>query len=173
MRTLWHRSRTEAAALHEASRKVPLLIRVLAAGKVLKGLGFLVAALGAAKIARVPDLQEFLMGLVERFHFDPEGQRIHQFLAWATDLSHDRLRLVAAGLFTYSAIYLIEGIGLWYDRPWAEWLVVIATGLFVPLEAEHLWHHPSLGTGLVLTINLAVVVFLARRIANRRRHQAA
>lgn len=168
MRLFLRRSRTEARSLHRAAARVPLAIRLLAAFQGLKGVVFLGAALGAARVARVPDLQDLLMRLVDRFHFDPDSARIHQVLEWSMGLSHDRLRLVAAGLFAYAAIFLVEGIGLWYDRPWAEWLVVLASGLFIPLELQHLVHGWSSGTALMLAINIVVVALLARRIARRR-----
>ena len=77
------------------------------------------------------------------------------------------LVLIAGGMMAYAAIYLIEGLGLWFDRPWAEWLTVIATALFIPLELEHLIHKPSFGIAITLVLNLAVVGYLAWRIRNR------
>ena len=90
-------------------------------------------------------------------------------LALCTGIPLDRLVLVAGGMCAYAAVYLIEGLGLWFDRPWAEWLTVLATGLFIPFEVHHLWHQPSLGITATLLLNLAVVGYLVWRIRQRLR----
>jgi uncharacterized membrane protein (DUF2068 family) len=169
MRLLVRNRIREAALLHRASRRVPWLIRLIALGQVAKGLLFLVMALITAQVAKAPDLGAMVEQAIRWFHFDPDGDRAQRLLTWTMGVSHHQLKVFAAGMFSYAAIFLIEGIGLWFDRPWAEWLVVLATGVLVPWEIEHLITKPTVGVALMLIINLAVVLFLIRRIAARRR----
>ena len=61
---------------------------------------------------------------------------------------------------TYAAVFAVEGIGLWMQRRWAEWLTVIITASLIPLELWELIHRPSLGAALVLLANCLIVGYL-------------
>lgn len=60
----------------------------------------------------------------------------------------------------YSAILFTEGIGVYLQQRWAEYLMVCATAALIPLEARHLWHRPSLGAAIILVANCFIVWFL-------------
>lgn len=65
-------------------------------------------------------------------------------------------------LFLSGICSIIEGIGLHLRRRWAEWLTVIATGIFIPFELFYLLTSPSVGMLVTLLINSFIVLFLAR-----------
>jgi uncharacterized membrane protein (DUF2068 family) len=81
-------------------------------------------------------------------------------------------KLHAAGwlMLLYSALLLTEGVGVYLQQRWAEFLMIIATGAFIPLEMRHLWHHPSAGAAVLVLANSFIVWFLYR-ILKRDRHQ--
>jgi uncharacterized membrane protein (DUF2068 family) len=60
----------------------------------------------------------------------------------------------------YSALFLTEGVGLAMKQRWAEYLALVATGLFVPVEIFELCKEPSIAKGVLLVINIAVVAYL-------------
>ncbi len=67
----------------------------------------------------------------------------------------------------YCAVLFTEGIGVYMQKRWAEWLMIIATGALIPLEVRHLWHQliwhrPSLAALLILLANCFIVWFLYR-----------
>ena len=64
-------------------------------------------------------------------------------------------------------MFAVEGVGLWRGRRWAEYVTVVTTLSFVPLEAHHLLRHPSASGVSALTLNLAVVVYLIARLRRR------
>src|SRR4029450_583497 len=65
--------------------------------------------------------------------------------------------LRATGLLT---IFFTEGIGVYLQQRWAEWLMIIATGALIPIELRHIWHRPSLAAVLILIVNCFIVWFL-------------
>jgi uncharacterized membrane protein (DUF2068 family) len=77
-------------------------------------------------------------------------------------------RLGVASL-VYAAVFAVEGIGLIMRRGWAEWLTVVVTGSFIPLEIYELAHRPGPGKVAALLVNVAIVVYLARRRLEARR----
>ena len=75
-------------------------------------------------------------------------------------LTNSRLELFSVLAFAWAGLFLIEGYGLWKARPWAEWLTVVATSSFVPLEAYGFFHHPTWPRLLAIVVNLLVIGYL-------------
>jgi len=70
------------------------------------------------------------------------------------------LRLVAITAAVYCVLEDAEGVGLWRERRWAEYLTAVATAGFLPFEIIELTKRVSplrLGT---FVINLAILVYL-------------
>jgi uncharacterized membrane protein (DUF2068 family) len=68
--------------------------------------------------------------------------------------------MVAIGVLAYGILQLVEGVGLWLMKRWGEYVAVVGTSLFVPIEVYELVHH---ATGLkvaALLVNLAAVGYL-------------
>ena len=63
------------------------------------------------------------------------------------------------GLF-YSAILFTEGIGVYLQKRWAEYLMVFATGALIPLEVRHIYYRPSIAAVIILAANCFIVWFL-------------
>ena len=82
-------------------------------------------------------------------------------LAWLLQLPHQTL--FALAIVLYAALEGTEGVGLWLRRRWAEYLTVIATGLFIPYEVVEVLHRHTLLRVGGLALNVAVVVYLACR----------
>ena len=74
-----------------------------------------------------------------------------------------RLIELAVGLVIYGLIEGAESVGLILGRRWAEYLVVLATAFFIPLEVLELAKMPSLLKAATLIINVVVVVYLVRK----------
>ena len=72
--------------------------------------------------------------------------------------------LRATGLLAlfYSAVLFTEGIGVYMQQRWAEFLMIFATAALIPIEARHLWHRPGLVGALILLVNCFIVWFLYR-----------
>ena len=88
-----------------------------------------------------------------------------QFLNWIDGgPATSRVVFLGVGLFAYATLFLVEGVGLWLQRRWAEWLTVVATGTLIPLEIYECVVHPTPVPFLLLVVNAAVVWFLAKRL---------
>ncbi len=79
-------------------------------------------------------------------------------------LSPHQLRQFAVGAFAFAVLFAIEGVGLWLGKRWAEYLTVIATTVFIPVELFELARRVTPARLSALLINLAVVAFLAWRL---------
>ena len=74
--------------------------------------------------------------------------------------------LVAVLLLAYALIELVEAVGLWYAKRWAEYLTVVATAAFLPLEVYELTEHVSWLKIATLVLNVLAVLYilLAKRL---------
>jgi uncharacterized membrane protein (DUF2068 family) len=90
-------------------------------------------------------------------------------------LDQKTIRLAAVGIGAYAALEGLEAIGLWRQRRWAEYLTLIATAVFLPLEVYELTHSVTPFKVIALIINTAIVVYLllAKRLFGLRGGAAA
>jgi len=134
-------------------------LRLIAAFKLLKGLALLALGIGALNLLH-KDVEAIVVHWINIFQVDPHSHYMHLLLAKLSILDDRRLKELSVGTFIYSAIFLTEGVGLALAKRWAEYLTIISTASLLPLEVYELAKHASIGKGLALVINLAVVVYL-------------
>ena len=123
------------------------------------------AALGLMQPEMGQRIRERLMAI----HYDVDHAWLRHLIATVTGLDARRAMIVAIAAFAYAALFIVEGTGLILGRPWAEWLTVIATASFVPLEGYELASRPSPAKATILILNIAIVIYLFWRIRRRER----
>jgi uncharacterized membrane protein (DUF2068 family) len=69
----------------------------------------------------------------------------------------------------------VEGVGLWFNKRWAEYLTFIATSLLIPYEIYELYLRISVFKSVALVLNVLVVGYLlyAKRLFGVRGGHAA
>jgi len=108
---------------------------------------------------------------------DPVNQWLDDTIAephsWLVDRVLDGLkhamgvgehRLAQVMVIIFIGLYLIEGVGLLYGKKWAEWMVVIGTVLFLPIEIWQFAHRPRWSMVFVFIINIFVASYLLWRM---------
>ncbi|MGI8964824.1 MAG: DUF2127 domain-containing protein, partial [Limisphaerales bacterium] len=70
--------------------------------------------------------------------------------------------------FFYSALMLTEGVGLLFEKRWAEWLTVFVTASFIPFEIYEMARHLSISKVVVLLINIVIVGYLILRLREKK-----
>jgi uncharacterized membrane protein (DUF2068 family) len=67
---------------------------------------------------------------------------------------------VALAIAAYATVELVEGVGLWLQRRWAEYLTVVATAAFLPIEVHDLIRAVTPTRLAAFALNVAAVVYL-------------
>ena len=106
--------------------------------------------------------------LVIQFNLNAGSGFIHRVvldnLLRLAGISENTIFVIATGALIYGVIESSESIGLVLRRRWAEYLVVLATAFFIPLELrEVMMHVTSPFRDASLLINIAVVIYLIRK----------
>lgn len=129
-------------AEHEKHGRNPTLVRVIGGLKLFKGLVLGAAAVGLFANGRVQSLFARVVGFGSERALD------------------------AAGVVTalYALVFLVEGVGLVMVKRWAEWLTVIVTTSFIPLEIWKLVRHTTAPGIAALVLNVLIVIYLAVRL---------
>lgn len=78
------------------------------------------------------------------------------------DLQPGTLRLLLLLAVVYAVIEWTEAIGLWRERRWAEYLTVVATTGFLPLEIHELLNRVTVFRVVALIVNIALIIWLVR-----------
>ncbi|MGD1073733.1 MAG: DUF2127 domain-containing protein [Bryobacteraceae bacterium] len=148
-----------------AVRKQPgdLWIFLIGIFKLVKGIGLLILGVGLLRLLH-RDVAASLTHWIEVFRLDPENRYIHRAIARVFRVTPGQLRELSAGTFIYAGVFLTEGTGLLLRKHWAEYMTVISTSLFVPLEVYEVYHRFTWLRATVLILNVATVWYLAARI---------
>ena len=142
----------------------------VAAFKLLKGFALLAVGVGALKLLH-HDVAAFAERVVDAFRIDPHHQFVSHLLDKLELVDDHRLKLVSAVSFGYAAVLLTEGVGLFLEKRWAEFLTIFVTASLIPLEIYEMVQHLSPLKITVLIVNILVVVYLIH-VVRQDRHQA-
>ncbi len=136
--------------------------------KFLHALLFFAIGLGALRLLH-KDVGDLLSDLADHLRFNPESHLLNFILDKASLLNDPILRRIGFVAFSYAAITLAEGIGLYLEKAWGEFLTLVITASFLPLELfEVLRRITWIRVGL-LTINILVFLYLLRLVLDRAR----
>jgi uncharacterized membrane protein (DUF2068 family) len=147
-------------------------LRLVALYELAKGL--LVLLLGLGLLAFVHrDVQDVAEELLLHLHLNPASHIPGVFLQLVERVASVDMWFLALGAFTYAAIRIAEGYGLWRDRAWAEWLGVASGLIYVPFEIYSLTKGVTALKLATFGLNVLVVAILADALWRRRRNSVA
>ena len=75
-------------------------------------------------------------------------------------LRSSTLTTVGLGVLGYAVVEGVEAAGLWLQKRWAEYLTLIVTTSFLPLEVYEMAHNLTPLKAIAFVINVAVVLYL-------------
>jgi uncharacterized membrane protein (DUF2068 family) len=148
-------------------------VRAVATFEFAKGFVVVLAGLGIFSM-RHRDIWGVTESLLEFLHANPHHHFAGIFIDLVYRISDVRLWKIAVLAAVYSMLRFIEAYGLWYIRPWAEWLAIASGSIYIPFEVSDVLRRPDWIRLLVLGLNLAIVLYMLmlRLEAARKRHAA-
>jgi uncharacterized membrane protein (DUF2068 family) len=132
---------------------------LIGAYKLLECLLLIAAGIGAIRLLH-RDLQAVLLHWVHVLRVDPDNHYIHGILARALSVSPKQLKELSAGTFIYAALRFLEGIGLILRKKWGEYLTIVATAVFIPLEIYEIFRHLTWLRLVIFVLNVATLWYL-------------
>lgn len=147
-------------------RRTRLVIRVIAVERSLRGV--LLLAAGIYLLFHLnTDFGRVAERVVRSIDIDPHQHFFDRIITRLHHLHEHTLRIAGIAALGYGGLELVEGVGLWLDQLWAEYLTVIATSLLIPFELYELATRPSLWKAGGILVNALIVFYLARALRRR------
>jgi len=147
-------------------------IVLIASYKTLQAILFALIGLGARHLLH-RDVGDELGALADHLRFNPESRLVNIILDRASLLNDPILRRIGILAFAYSALSYVEGIGLYFEKVWAEYLTLIITASFLPFEIIEIYRRQTWFRFSLLAVNLLVFVYLLQLLTMRARARAA
>ena len=147
-------------------------LRTIAVFEAIKGLAALAAGIGLLSFVH-HDIRHLALDLIGHIGLSPYAHYPAVLLRYADIVQDANLRLLIPAALAYVGLRFGEAWGLWFDRPWAQWLGAVSGAIYIPFEALHLLHKPSIISALVVLGNLGIVIFLFVRVWQQRQEQRA
>ncbi|HXQ32065.1 MAG TPA: DUF2127 domain-containing protein [Steroidobacteraceae bacterium] len=111
-----------------------------------------------------PAVNGMLLRLAHDLPYAFEQHLMRDAIAFLSGMSPRQIQIIAAASFSTSALFLVEGVGLWMGLHWGEILTVVATSSLIPLEIYEIFHRFTAAKVLVLVANVVVVSYLIWRL---------
>ena len=154
--------------LRGAALKDAFILRALAVERLIRAILLTALAYGIHRFDNARDAVSktfqtylpLLKPLADRLHIDLQDAGPVRLAEKALAEPHTTLELVVAGVAAYAALQYAEGIGLWLLKRWGEYVAVVGTSAFVPLEVYELVDKTTWFKIVLLLVNLAAVFYL-------------
>jgi uncharacterized membrane protein (DUF2068 family) len=150
------------------------ILRFLAVERMVRGVFIVLIAIAVWKFSNSQtSAQQFfnddlslLQPLARHYHYDLNNSPVVGSIQKAFSYKHSTLLIAAAALLAYALIEIVEAFGLWAAKRWAEYLTVVATAAFLPLEVYELTEKVNNFKIVTLLLNIAAVLYilLAKRL---------
>ena len=150
---------TSASASSKSSDRI---LKLIALFRLSKALLLILAGFGVLELLR-PDVQVRFLDWMQAFPFATKHHAER-----ALNSPH-RLELLAAAAFAYAGLFTTEGIGLWLEKRWAEYLTVIATTSFIPFEMWEIAKRVTAARVALVVANIAIVTYLVAFLTRQHR----
>jgi uncharacterized membrane protein (DUF2068 family) len=144
------------------------ILRALAIERWGRGLIIVLLAIGVFRLKTTQvSLQQLfdrdltsLKPFFDQIHFNVRDSSTINAVEKVLNAKPSTLNLIAAGLLGYGLLQIVEGIGLWSLKRWGEYVAVVGTTLFIPLEIYEITEKATWLKVVVLIINVAAVLYL-------------
>ncbi len=171
-------NRFHAAMVDSLSQPIPARIRhdrwlvLIAIYKLVQALIFAAIGVGALRLLH-KDVGDILAVLADQLRFNPESRLVNFILDRASLINDPLLKRIGAAAFCYAALEMAEGIGLYLETAWGEYLTLIITASFLPWESFAAIHHLTWVRASLLIINALVLFYLLKLVVERGRRRSA
>jgi len=147
------------------------LLLLIAVYKFLHALFFIGIGIGAHRLLH-KDIADQIDLFARHLRFNPESRLVNFLLEKASLINDPVLRRIGFFAFSYAAITMVEGIGLYLEKTWGEFLTLAITASFLPWELFEISRHISLIRVGLFAINFLVFLYLLNLVLIRARQRA-
>jgi uncharacterized membrane protein (DUF2068 family) len=143
---------------------------LIAAFKLAQALLFIAAGVSVLRLMH-HDLSDLVLQWARHMHFSPESHFVDFVLDRVSIVNDKLLRRFGVGLFAYAALGSVEGIGLYLEKAWAEYMTLGITASFLPWEIFEVFRRTTWVRVGLLIVNVLVFLYLLKVVVERERQK--
>ncbi|HEX8917296.1 MAG TPA: DUF2127 domain-containing protein [Chloroflexota bacterium] len=147
--------------------EVTLAIRLITIERFFKATVLIAGGLVLLIFGHRTNIHQWAEALQDQLNLSPGRgwwrQLYQAAIARLTHLSSRAEVAIAIGAILYGLLEAFEGFGLLLRRRWAEYLVLLATAAFLPIEIEEMIRKPTVFKAGALLVNLVIIGYLIWR----------
>jgi len=137
-------------------------LRAIIVLKAFYGILFFLVGLGVFALIN-KDVSDLAEQAADSLGIDPENRYLLLVIESLTGVSPKQIAAVGLGTILTSGLLLTMAWGLHLRQAWAEWLTIVATAFFIPIEIYEVVSSPHFTYALALAVNALIVWYLVRR----------
>ena len=141
-------------------------LMLIAAYKFVLALVFVAVGVGALRLLH-KDIGDLLAKMADHLRFNPESRIVNFILDKASLLDDPLLRRIGATAFCYAGLGMLEGIGLYLEKIWGEYLTLAVTASFLPWELFEVFRRVTWIRAGLLVVNAMVFFYLLKLVTGR------
>jgi uncharacterized membrane protein (DUF2068 family) len=141
---------------------------LIAVYKGLQALLFFALGIGALRLLHT-DIDEVITRIGDALRFSAESRFVNFLYDHAPLVDDHLLRRIGVVAFSYAALSLAEGTGLYLERAWGEYLTLTITASFLPWEIFEVFHQLTWVRVGLLVVNSLVFFYLLKIVTDRRK----
>jgi uncharacterized membrane protein (DUF2068 family) len=141
---------------------------LIAVYKFLLSVMFAAVGIGALRLLH-QDIDDVIGKIGDLLRFNPESRFVNFLYDKASIINDPLLKRIGALAFSYSGVCLAEGVGLYLEKAWGEYLTLAITASFLPWEVFEVLHRLTYVRVGLLVVNVFVFIYLLRIVVSRRR----
>lgn len=145
-------------------------LMLIAAFKLSQALLFIAAGISVLRLVN-HNLPDLVLRWARHMHFSPESHFVDFILGRVSIVDDKLLRRFGVGLFAYAAVGTVEGIGLYLEKTWAEYMTLLITASFLPWELYEVFKRVTLVHSGLLVVNILVLLYLLKVVVERGKRQ--
>jgi uncharacterized membrane protein (DUF2068 family) len=139
---------------------------LIAVFKLAQALLFVAIGVGALRLVG-KDVGDLLSQLADHLRFNPESHFVNLILIKASIIDDRMLRRISWLVFGYAALGSLEGVGLYLEKTWAEYLTLAITASFLPWEIFEVFRKLTYIRAGLLVVNAMVFLYLLKLVLDR------
>ncbi|CAN5477593.1 hypothetical protein BH10ACI2_BH10ACI2_16560 [soil metagenome] len=147
-------------------------IHFIAIEKAVKGTLLLLVAFKMLTLFN-RDVHGWAEDFVTRHGIDIANRYVQSTLERLSGVGNTQLVEMSIGATVYAALLFTEGIGLWLQKRWAEYMTAFLTALFIPVELYEIYERFTWIRVAILALNIFVVWYLSTRLKDEKKEVRA
>lgn len=142
-------------------------IHFISVMKIVKGLILITVGIKLLSLLG-RDVNAWATDFVTRHGIDIANRYVHAALDKLANVGNTQLIQMGGIAIGYSCLLFTEGIGLWLQKRWAEYLTAIGTALLIPLELYEIYERFTWVRIGILALNIFIVWYLVTRLRDEK-----